>query len=233
MNFWKYFMLLLITLAVITGCTQGESDRPNPETGTTPAATGSGAAGSSAAAKAKPEPVVAPRVVEAPAGTELEVVLVDALNSGRNKAGDAFTANLAAPLVVDGTTILNKGEKLQGRVVDAEGSGRVKGRGNMRLVLTGVVRDDKVIPIVTKTRYFEAESTKGRDAAAIGGAAGVGAAIGAIAGGKKGAGTGAAVGGAAGTGAVLATKGKEVEFRSESKLKFTLEKAAGIPMPAK
>ena len=37
------------------------------------------------------------------------------------------------------------------------------------------------------------------------------------------------MGGAAGTGEVLATKGKEVEFDSESKLKFTLEKAAELP----
>ena len=75
-----------------------------------------------------------------------------------------------------------------------------------------------------KSRSFEAESTKGRDAAVIGGAAGVGAAIGAIAGGKKGAATGAAVGGGAGTGTVLATKGKEVDLPAESKLDFTLNK---------
>ena len=42
--------------------------------------------------------------------------------------------------------------------------------------------------------------------------------------------TGAIIGGAAGTGTVLATKGKEVEFDSESKLKFTLDQDASIPM---
>jgi hypothetical protein len=66
-----------------------------------------------------------------------------------------------------------------------------------------------------------------------GGAAGVGAAIGAIAGGKKGAGVGAIVGGAAGTGTVLATKGKEVEVGSESRVKFTLEKDAELPVMGK
>jgi hypothetical protein len=65
-------------------------------------------------------------------------------------------------------------------------------------------------------------ATKKRDAAIIGGGAGLGAAIGAIAGGKKGAGIGAAVGGGAGTGTVLATKGKELNYPPETRLSFTL-----------
>ena len=64
----------------------------------------------------------------------------------------------------------------------------------------------------------------GRDAKVIGGTAGVGAIIGAITGGGKGAATGAAVGGAAGTGAVLVTKGKEVDYPAESRLTFTLDR---------
>ena len=74
-----------------------------------------------APAPKKPEPVV-------PAGTELNVVLSDALNSGKNKAGDEFTANLAAPVYVNGATILERGAKLQGKVVEADGSGRVSGK---------------------------------------------------------------------------------------------------------
>ena len=70
---------------------------------------------------------------------------------------------------------------------------------------------------------------KGRDAGVIAGGGGVGAAIGAITGGKKGAATGAIIGGAAGTAAVLATKGKEVEFDSETKLTFTLDKPVQLP----
>jgi hypothetical protein len=159
----------------------------------------------------------------------MSVILIDALNSGKNQAGDQFRASLAAPIVVNGRTILEKGTKVQGRVVDAEGSGRVKGVANMRLVLTAVVDGAKTYPIVTRTFVAEAEATKGRDAGIIGGAAGVGAAIGAIAGGKKGAGTGAIIGGAAGTGTVLATKGNEVDFGSETKLTFTLDKAAALP----
>ena len=105
----------------------------------------------------------------------------------------------------------------------------MKGRANIRLVLTSILDGRKTYSIVTKPFEAEAESTKGRDAGIIGGVAGVGAAIGAIAGGKKGAAEGAVIGGAAGTGTVLATKGKEVQFDSETKLKFTLDKSVSLP----
>ncbi len=175
-----------------------------------------------APAPKKPEPVVIP------AGTEFHVVLSDALNSGKNKADDEFTANLAAPVYVNGATILERGAKLQGKVLAAEGSGRVSGKATMTIALTGVMHGGKMMPIATKDLTAEAESSKGRDAGLIGGGAGVGAIIGAIAGGKKGAAVGAAVGGGGGTAAVLATKGKEVDFPAESKLTFTLDKELSV-----
>jgi hypothetical protein len=180
------------------------------------------------AAEAPPKPA-APRTFEVPQGTELTVVLINPISTATNKAGDDFTASLAEPLVVGGQTVVAKGALVNGRVVDAEASGRVSGKANIRLVLTSIAEAGKTHPIVTKPFVAEAEATKKRDAGLIGGAAGIGAAIGAIAGGKGGAAKGAIIGGAAGTGGVLATKGKEVEFDSESRLKFTLDKSVSLP----
>jgi hypothetical protein len=163
-----------------------------------------------------------------PAGTELHVVLSDPLNSGKNKAGDEFSANLAAPVYVNSKTIFDRGDKLQGTVLAAEGSGRVSGKASMSIALTGVMHNGKMVPIETKEIATVAESSTGRDAGIVGGGAGVGALIGAIAGGKKGAAVGAAVGGGGGTAAVLATKGKEVDFPVESKLTFTLGRELSI-----
>ena len=171
----------------------------------------------------------APTTFAVPEGTEVTIALIDSISTGKNKAGDEFTASLAEPILVNGQTVAEKGVKVNGRIVDAEGSGRVSGRANLHLVLTSIADGAKTYPIVTKPFVAEAEATKGRDAGIIGGAAGVGAAIGAIAGGKSGAAKGAAIGGAAGTGTVLATKGKEVEFDSESRLKFILEKSVSLP----
>jgi len=84
------------------------------------------------------------------------------------------------------------------------------------------------VNIETKPYRAVAESTKKRDAAIIGGGAGLGAAIGAIAGGGKGAAMGAAIGGGAGTGTVLATKGKEIHYSPETRISFTLAASVQI-----
>jgi len=157
-----------------------------------------------------------------PSGTVLRVSLIDALNSDTNSVGDRFLASLAEPVVVEGSTLLPKGTKVRGRVLDVEDSGRVKGDASIRLALTDIVQGNRMIAITTNTFTATAESSTTRDAGIIAGGAGVGAAIGAIAGGKKGAAIGAVSGGGAGTGVVLATKGKEIRYPPETRLTFTL-----------
>jgi hypothetical protein len=171
----------------------------------------------------------APQLVSIPEGTAIVVFLKDPISTATAKAGDTFAGSIADPVVVNGETIIARGAEVKGRVIDAEGSGRVKGTASMRLALTSIVAGAKTYPITTRPFVAEAENTKKRDAGIIGGAGGVGAAIGAIAGGGKGAVKGAIIGGAAGTGAVLATKGKEVEFDTETKINFALEKPAEVP----
>ena len=167
----------------------------------------------------KPKPAAKTTI---PAGTHLSVALLDAVSSDKSQAGDSFMASLTQPVVVNGKTVLAKGTKVRGRVVDAKESGRVKGLASLELKLTEVIHNGKSIEISTKTHTAVAEKSTKRDAGIVGGAAGIGAAIGAIAGGGKGAAIGAAAGGAGGTGAVLATKGKEVRYDVEHVLSFTM-----------
>src|SRR5262245_29363892 len=87
--------------------------------------------------KLKPEP----RIV-IPAGTRLRVSLIDAVSSDKSRPGDQFMASLAEPVVVDTKTVLEKGTKVRGRVIDARESGRVKGRASIELMLTEIVRDN-------------------------------------------------------------------------------------------
>jgi len=226
MRLWKAVTFLLI-LAIAGACSnspdienksaEGEAAAAGEPAAGAPAASGAPEADKPKAEAAKPKPLVIP------AGTSLSVTLSTSLDSGKNKAGDTFTGNLAEAVIVDGKTALDKGTAMEGKVVSAEGAGKVKGVGKMSLTLIGATVGGKTIAIVTKTHSAEAETSKGKDAAIIGGGAGVGAAIGAIAGGKKGAAVGAAVGGAGGTTAVLATKGKDVEYPAEARLDFTLD----------
>lgn len=176
------------------------------------------------------EPAI--KMVTVPVGTELEVGLTESLSSAKNQAGDMFMANLAAPVVIGGKTVLEKGLMVHGRVVDAKESGRVKGLASLTLALESLKRDGKTTPLVTKNLVEEAKNTKKRDAGIIGGAAVVGTAIGAIAGGGSGAAKGAAIGGGAGAGTVLATKGKEVALSPEARLTFTVDKSFEVAVAA-
>lgn len=221
MTSWKQTPLLLIAFAV-SSCTQPTSTPP-ADAPAGPGSTAPATGATNAAPTAQSKPIAAKPSVTIPAATELQIVLTDSLNSGKNNAGDEFTGSIGSAVAVDGVTALQKGAKVFGKVVASEGSGRVKGLASMRLTLTSVMVNDQKVAITTKPFALEAEDTKKRDAGIIGGAAGVGAVVGAIAGGGKGAVTGAVIGGGAGTGTVLATKGKEIDLPSETKLRFKLD----------
>jgi hypothetical protein len=171
----------------------------------------------------KPEPKIT-----VPAGTPLRVVLHQGVGTDTSTPGSEFSGVLAAPVMVGGKTVLKEGAAISGKVVDVKKAGRVKGRAQLSLSLTSVEHDGKTVDIETKTFVGVAKDNKKRDAAMIGGGAGVGAVIGVIAGGGKGAATGAAIGVAGGTGAVLATRGDDLHYPPESRLNFVLSKSIAL-----
>ena len=207
-------ILLVLTLAMTACTTASTADRDE----------------TSDLAKAKREDQKSTKPVKTtlPAGTPLRVVLQNGVGSDVSAPGSEFSAVLADPVVVDGKTVLSRGSAVVGRVTDVKKSGRVKGRASISLTLTSLVHNKQSIPIATHTVVGVAKSTRKRDVAMIGGGAGVGAVIGAIAGGGKGAATGAAIGGAGGTGAVLATRGDDVHYPPESRLRFVLSDAIDL-----
>ena len=164
-----------------------------------------------------------PRSVTLPAGTLITVRLAQSLETGRNSMGDAFTATLDQPLVVNGLVIAERGSRQSGKLALADQSGRVKGRAALGLELVTLnTADGQQVNITTEVFRHEAASSAGRDTAKAGVMAGIGAAIGAIAGGGKGAAIGAAAGGAAGAGTVLATRGEQARLPAETRISFRL-----------
>ena len=175
---------------------------------------------------APPAPVV--REVTVPAGTTLPLELMTALSSETATVETPVRARLRQAVNVDGHTALPAGTVLSGTVTDVERAGRVQGRARLAFefdsaTVNGVRENLRTNPVV-----FEGEASKGDDAKKIGIGAGIGAAIGAIAGGGSGAAKGAAIGGAAGTGAVLATRGTEVELASGSDIAVTTASAVTV-----
>lgn len=76
--------------------------------------------------------------IQVPAGTTLVVRMIDSVSSKTNKVGDTFTASLEQPLVVSGTTIAPKGTKVHGKLQKIKSAGKIKGKSELRLALTGI-----------------------------------------------------------------------------------------------
>jgi hypothetical protein len=170
-----------------------------------------------------------PHTVTIPAGTLLTVRMNDDLSSSTTEEGYTFRASLAAPLVIDGFVIAERGGVLTGRVNGVTRSGRVKGRGRLAVELTELTTaDHQRIGIHTETFEQLAQSGVKKDTTKVAVATGIGAAIGAIIGGGKGAAIGAASGGAAGTGGVLATRGEEAKLPVESRISFRLSQPVTV-----
>jgi hypothetical protein len=92
-----------------------------------------------------------------PAGTLLTVQLEDALSIGKVRAGDVFTASLAAPLTVNRDTLLERGTAVMGRVESArslpERPGLVPGSGYFRLVLSSITVEGRQLALQTSSLF--------------------------------------------------------------------------------
>jgi hypothetical protein len=180
------------------------------------------------APRATAAPVPTVRIVTIPVGTVLPLELTTAVSSATAEVETPVSARLRRAVIVDGTTALPAGSIVHGEVSEVDRAGRVQGRSRLALRFTSVVIDGRRESLRTNPVAFEGEATKSEDATKIGAGAGIGAAIGGLLGGGSGAAKGAVIGGAAGTGAVLATRGKDVELASGATLDPTLASAAEV-----
>ena len=178
------------------------------------------------AAAAPRAPVV--REVTVPAGTPLPLELTTALSTETATVEMPVTARLRQAITIDGATALPAGTVLHGEVVDVARAGRVQGRARLAVRFTEATVNGQREALRTNPVTFEGEQTKGEDATKIGAGAGIGAVIGGIVGGGDGAAKGAAIGGAAGTGAVLATRGREVQLAAGTDINVTTASAVDI-----
>jgi hypothetical protein len=162
------------------------------------------------------------RDVTVPAGTALPLELLTAISSETAALETPVRARLRQAVVVDDYTALPAGTVLHGNVTDVDRAGRIRGRARLAFRFTEAEVDGGREELRTNPVSFEGEATKGEDATKIGAGAVGGAIIGGILGGGDGAAKGAAIGGAAGTGAVLATRGREVSLAAGTDIAASL-----------
>ena len=183
--------------------------------------------GSSSVAPSAPPPPPPPRVVSIPAGTSIQVQMIDSVDSATNKIGDTFLASLAAPIVVNNEVIIPKNADVQIKLASAKTSGKFTGQSELTLALDSMKYRGKSYPLTSSTFQQMGES-RGKDTAkktAIGAA--IGTAIGAIAGGGKGAAIGAGIGAGSGAATQVFMKGKQVKVPSETKNRLSTGTACG------
>lgn len=162
-------------------------------------------------------------------GTYVTVRLNQALSSDRNQPGDAFSATLVRPIVVDGVVVADRGQTLGGHVTEAKKAGRVEGTSKLGIQLTDLpVVDGQQVPVQTQFITRNGPTLVGRDAAAIGVTTGVGAAIGAGVGGAGGAAVGAGAGLLVSTVGVLFTRGHPTVVFPETVMTFRVEQPVTI-----
>ena len=171
-----------------------------------------------------PPPTPPSGVVTIPAGTQITVRTIDAIDGKTAKAGARYRASLGDAVTIGSKTVIPSGTDCTLEVVNID-----SGDG-MALRLRSITVGTKMYN--TSTQYAEVEATgtsKGKKAARRGiGLGALGAGIGAIAGGGQGAAIGAVVGGGLGAASGAMSKGKEINVPTETRLIFAL--SAPLPM---
>ena len=163
--------------------------------------------------------------VEIPTGTEIDVRLTDALDSGTAKVEDRFEATTLVDLNVDGRLAVPAGSVTRGVITAVEPATRTNRTARLTVSFDQVTVDGRAYPIRgTVTQALEGEGIRG-EAGRVGAGAGVGAILGGILGGFKGAMAGILIGGG---GTIAATEGKELRLPQGSVLRVRFDSAARI-----
>ncbi|MBV8811471.1 MAG: hypothetical protein JO033_22610 [Acidobacteriaceae bacterium] len=169
-----------------------------------------------------PPPV--PRSLTIQQGTYVTVRVNQMLSSAKNQQGDAFTATLTQPLVVNGVVVAEPGQTLGGRVVMVQ-KHSTSNAAKLGVQLTNLTLvDGQQVPIISQFISRQGGTTPGgAEAGTVIATTGLGAAIGAAAGWGTGAAIGAGAGAVAGLIGVVVTHNHPSVIYPEQVLTFRLE----------
>jgi len=183
-----------------------------------------------------------------PAGTTLEIRLMNTLSTRINQEGDPFTGRIVEPFFARGEEVLPVGSTLEGRVTFVKDPGRVTGKAQMRLLAESITTPQNmkytIVAALEDTHGADGATVKdkegtiqgaGKDKKAAakeaGIATGIGAGVGAIAAGGKGSLYGAGIGLLASTIHSIAKRGRDVTLPQGTELTFVVSRDS-IAQPA-
>lgn len=188
-----------------------------------------------------------------PAGTALMVKLETTLATFSNKTGDPFQARLDQPVVVNGTTLIPAGARVEGRVTRVTEPRRISGKPTIGILPEAVIMPDGQRYFLDATLIdtnikgtdvnsegqFKGTTRDRRDNLEAGGGAAGGMLIGGLAGGPVGVVVGGAIGAGAATahwltkhGSATLPAGTELTLELNRPLALSPAPAATAPTPA-
>jgi hypothetical protein len=162
------------------------------------------------------------QVISIPAGTVINVRMIDSINSDQNQVGQTFRGSLNNSIRVGNRVILPRGANAYVKLVGISSAGRVKGRSELELQLNRIVVGNRVYRTSSNIVAFRGRSESKKTAKSAGVGAAVGGGVGALLGGGKGAAIGAGLGAGTGVAAEARTRGPAVWIPSESLVSFRL-----------
>jgi hypothetical protein len=165
------------------------------------------------------------RDVRIPEGTTFSVRLDEPLSSRSARREDRFDASVFRPIRAEGRMAVPAGTRIRGIVREAEPAQRGTRGGRLELDFDALFLESQRLDVRTRV-VSVSEDDRGEKAEKAGIGAVLGGVVGGILGGRRGAIVGAVLGG---TGAVVASKGEEVELPAGTILTVRLERALVIP----
>lgn len=228
----RVFALLLATVSAIAVAQKS----PAP-----PANTNDPAFAGKPTDPASPELIVRDGKITVPSGTQIPLVLKQAISTKSAKVGDAVYAETSFPITMNDHVVIPAGTYVQGRITDVKRPGRVKGRAELLMHFTTLVYPSgytALLPgavenmpgserqtVKDEEGTIRQEGDKMKDVGTIAKTGATGAGLGGIASQSgKGAAIGGLAGAAAGLGYALLTRGSEVTLPVGTSVQMVLQR---------
>jgi hypothetical protein len=179
--------------------------------------------------------------ITVPSGTQIPLILKQAISTKNAKPGDAVYAETSFPITLNDKVIIPAGTYVQGRIAEVKRAGRVKGRAELLMHFTTLVYPSGYTALlpgaVENMPGAEKQSVQGdegkikqegdklKDMGTIAKTAGAGAGLGGLATQSgKGVAVGGLAGAAAGLGYALLTRGADVMLPVGTSVQMVLQR---------